>query len=447
MTLTYSQDLAQKIASLDFEAIPFVVIEKLKTCLLYGLSMSACAAEDQQLLDAVLGSFHSPGSVRTLVYPMALSAPDAAFVGGFRMCARGQNDTFADVIAHPGCIVIPAVISLAQALNSTGQQVLTALAVGYETISAVATGVANDVVSKGFRASSVFGVLGAAAACAKLLGLDAKQTAHALGIATQFAGGTMQCWGEATPEWRLQIGNSARAGLIAAQLAQKAYPAASQSLEGKNGFYRAFSGHVPSETPLWAWRVPEVVFKPLPGCLINQAPLYQLLLLMDEHRFSAQQVVSIQVAMSPRNADYPGIKGYGPFDSPVGAIMSCPFMLAVALVTGTLKTSDFNMHYAHSDFHNLSRCIEVVSIEGLGEWASDIEIKLNDGRLIKDVMLDLTGFAFAWEETDRFLREITGEWPWSDGAVRYELLKSVISQLDKRSSISEIIDLLQPRLV
>jgi 2-methylcitrate dehydratase PrpD len=153
--MTYSQQLGQIISGLRYEDIPAPVIQKLKTCLLYGTTMSVTAADDRALLEAVVQMHSAPGQAKTIVLPLQLRAADAAYVDAYRMCSRGQNDTFADIVAHPGCIVIPAVLAVAQECQASGREVLTALAAGYECLASIAAGAAASVVKNRFRATSV----------------------------------------------------------------------------------------------------------------------------------------------------------------------------------------------------------------------------------------------------------------------------------------------------
>ena len=442
--MTYSQQLAQIIANLRYEDIPVPVIQKLKTCLLYGTTMSVTAADDRSLLEAVVQMHSAPGQAKTIVLPLQLRAADAAYVDAYRMCSRGQNDTFADIVAHPGCIVIPAVLAVAQECQASGREVLTALAAGYECLASIAAGAAASVVKNRFRATSVFGVFAAAAAVSKLLGLDAAKTAHALGLASQSSAGTMQCWGEGTPEWRLQVANAARGGVIAARLAQQGFPAASQALEGDSGLYATFAGKAVVAAPQWTWQTPTVVYKPLPGCLINQGPLYQLLTLQRQHHFVAEDVKSITVTLSPRNADYPGTKNYGPFDSPTGAIMSCAFMLATGLRDGTLKITDFDQHYGVGTIHDLSRCVIAQAAEGMSDWGSKVVVLLKNNTVLSDEITDLSRFAFEWDEAQSNLAAMTDEWPFADARVRYQALKGIVQHFENEPSVDGLIDQLRP---
>lgn len=88
--MTYSQQLGKIIASLSYDEIPVSVIHKLKTCLLYGTTMSVTASDDRALLDAVVEMHCAPGKAKTLVLPLQLTAADAAYIDAYRICSRGQ---------------------------------------------------------------------------------------------------------------------------------------------------------------------------------------------------------------------------------------------------------------------------------------------------------------------------------------------------------------------
>ena len=440
--MSHTDILGGRIAGLQFEAIPAEVIDKLKTCLLYGMAMAATAGARDPLELAVHAANEAPGRARVLASGLSRSAADAAYINAFRMCARGQNDTYAHAYAHPGCIVIPAVLALAQDRHCSGRQVLTAMAAGYEVLAAIASGHADAVVGRRFRATSTFGVFAAAAAAARLLDLDARQCAHALSLATQHSAGTMQCWSEGTPEWRIQVGNSARAGIICALLAGRGFPAARQALEGDSGFYQAFAGRPPVGEPGWSWQTPSVIFKPLPGCLINQAPLYLLLALQRRHGFEARQVERIDVWLSERNAAYPGIDRHGPFQAATGAVMSCAFMLAVGLRDRTLRMRDFQALHGPGAIHDLSRRVRVRACAELPDWGARVSVRLNSGATHQDEMVEISRFGFGWAETDALLSTMADEWPWPDGAGRYEQLKQAVAGLDRARDIQGLVSVL-----
>ncbi len=437
---SHTEILGECIAALGVDPLPHAIVEKLKACLLYGLVMAVTAPGIETLEHAAAAAHDGPGDARTFLSGQLRAPADAAYVNALRMCSRGQNDTYSDIYAHPGCIVIPVVLALAQQNGATGEQALRAMAAGYETLYAVASGSAATLLERGLRATSMFGVFASTAAAARMMNLDATRSAHALGLASQHCAGTMQCWIEGSPEWRLQVANAARAGIVCATLARHGYTSARYALEGASGFYRAFAGIDAPPAPNWAWHTPDVVFKPLPGCLINQAPLFLLLQMRREHGFGADDVLAITVMLSHRNASYPGIARHGPFESTTGAVMSGPFMLAVGLRDGTLRMCDFDDLHGPGGIHDLSQRITVTGTPGLPDWGATLEVHLKDGSLLKDQITELSRFAFGWNETDSHLAQLAQEWPWPDGADRYRTLKQIIRRLQEQASLDSILD-------
>ncbi len=436
---SHTEILGERIAAIDLATLPPAIVGKLKTCLLYGLVMAVTAPDIETLERAVSAAHDAPGNARLFVSGQLRAPADAAYVNALRMCSRGQNDTYPDIYAHPGCIVIPVVLALARQNGATGAQALRAMAAGYETLYAVASGSAARLLERGLRATSMFGVFASTAAAAGMMGLNASQTAHALGLATQHCAGTMQCWTEGSPEWRIQVANAARAGIVCATLAQNGYASARHALEGASGFYRAFAGMDAPAAPDWSWHTQDVVFKPLPGCLINQAPLFLLLEMRRRHAFGPHDVHAITVVLSQRNAVYPGIARHGPFESATGAVMSGPFMLAVGLRDGTLRMRDFDDLYGPGDLHHLSQRITVKGEADLPDWGARLEVHLKDGTTLNDRITELSRFAFDWDEADAQLSLLAQEWPWPDGAARYQTLKETVLRLQEQASLDSII--------
>jgi 2-methylcitrate dehydratase PrpD len=101
--------------------------------------------------------------------------------------------------------------------------VVSALVAGYELVPQLAAGAAQASTQRGFRATPVHGVVGAAAACARLLRLDADRCANAVAIAANFACGLVQCYVEGTHEAVVQVAQASRNGYVAALLAEQGF--------------------------------------------------------------------------------------------------------------------------------------------------------------------------------------------------------------------------------
>jgi aconitate decarboxylase len=148
---------------------------------------------------------------------------------------------------HSLSTTLPAILALAELLAERrgreaaprGHELLTALAVGIETQARLRR--ASNQFEPGelvFHPPSTVGPLGSAVASGLLLGLDAEQLTHAIGIAASRAGGLQVNIGSMTKA--LHCGGAAAAGLEAALLAQRGFTADPDALASPRGYGSAF---------------------------------------------------------------------------------------------------------------------------------------------------------------------------------------------------------------
>jgi 2-methylcitrate dehydratase PrpD len=135
--------------------------------------------------------------------------------------------------------VTPVALALAEQRGLSGRAVLEALLLGMEVECRIGLGVAPGHYDRGWHITSTTGVFGAAAAAAKLIGLDAARTAHALGLAASQSSGIIENLPNAGKN--ASMGNAARNGLLAALLAEAGWEAAPTAIEGRNGWARAWA--------------------------------------------------------------------------------------------------------------------------------------------------------------------------------------------------------------
>lgn len=204
-----------------------------------GLMVGAADADAVRIAASVVPP---SGSDRRAVVPGRsgpVAAATAAFLGGIATHYEDFDDTHLRTVAHPGAAVPPAVLALAQAVGADWEVALDAVAVGVEAMLRVADGMSPDHLDRGWHVTPMTGHLGAAAGCARVLGLDARATAHAMGLALVIATGTQSVLG--TMAKPFHPGRAARDGVEAALLAARDWEAPSGVLEGPDGFARSHS--------------------------------------------------------------------------------------------------------------------------------------------------------------------------------------------------------------
>lgn len=200
-----------------------------------------------------------------------LPAPAAALANGSLCHALDFDDTHPASICHVTVVVGPAVLAAAQRQGVTGEEVVAALVVGNEVVTRVGAAAASAYMTRGFHPTSVCGVFGAAAAAARIAGLDTRTTSHALGLAGSTAAGLFEYLADGAETKPLHAGWAAQSGVSAAHLAAEGATGPATVLEGRFGLYHAyFDGPSAVERELsdlgMRWETPNIAFKPYPAC-------------------------------------------------------------------------------------------------------------------------------------------------------------------------------------
>jgi len=202
-----------------------------------------------------------------------LDAMAAAFVNAVAGNLLDFDDTHLRTVIHPAAPVVPVAFALAEAHGRSGAAVLEAVLLGGEVACRIGNMVSPGHYDRGWHITSTCGAFGAAAAAAKLLGLDAEQTAHAIGIAASEAAGIVENLPSAAKN--VSVGNAARHGILAALFAARGWEAAPMALEGPLGWARA-TGDAPDLEAVTQglgedWEIARNTFKPYPAGIVFHA--------------------------------------------------------------------------------------------------------------------------------------------------------------------------------
>ena len=163
----------------------------------------------------------------------------AALINGITSHTFDFDDTHLKTIIHPAGPVASAVLALAEHTGSTGRELIDALVLGIDVACRVGNAMYPDHYDRGWHITGSTGTLGAAAACARLLKLDAQKTTMALGIAASQPIGMREQFGTMTKPFH--PGAAARAGLMSALLASQGFTASAKALEAPRGMMQTVS--------------------------------------------------------------------------------------------------------------------------------------------------------------------------------------------------------------
>ncbi|QEC48026.1 hypothetical protein FSW04_10890 [Baekduia soli] len=335
--------LGRHIAATASTPLAPEVAAKAATCLLDGLALGIAAGAERTTAALLASPLLALGSEGCSVWPGGARAPlsEAVMLNGYAVHARFQDDTDMVAWAHPGSLVLPAAVCVAEATGATLEATLRGIVSGYSVLHWLGARekVGAAVVARAFRASPTLGPVAAAAAAATVLGLDGSQAAHAAAIAAASAGGLIDTVGSGSSDWRFQNGSAAWRGVLGAILAQQGIDGSPSIFESPKGFVRAFAGiDAPDElreapdpaSILTVWS------KPYPALGDNVAVISAALALRRRSPVDPAAITAVRVHQNAHFASYPGTAYRGPYTKATQGIASTPFGVAAALSRGAI---------------------------------------------------------------------------------------------------------------
>ena len=345
--MNITETLAEFCANVSVDSLPADVVERTPLLLLdlIGSIVRARseAAVAPSLLATVAAMGMDNGNARVFGDAATYAPAGAALLNGALGHALDFDDTHAAGTLHPGAPVIPAAIAAAEMTKASGADLLAAIVAGYETCCRIAVALpAGDHYARGFHPSATCGVFGAAAAAARIFGLDTAGIVSALGIALSQSAGSLQFLADGAQTKPFQVGWASMAGLTAATLARNGYKGPAEAIEGRHGFLQGYAPSPRLERVIQdlgsVFELMHTGIKPYPSCRYGHSGIDAVLALRAEHGLQPEEVDSITYGLSNAGLLLVGapIEHKRNPRNIVDAQFSAPFVLSCALVTGAM---------------------------------------------------------------------------------------------------------------
>jgi len=228
----------RRLSSADQDQVRYLLLD----CL--GVSRVGAALAWTKAMIEWASRFAGSGKAPIVGTRLEVAPSIAALINGTAAHGYELDDTHDASMSHPGAVVIPVATALAAEVGASADELLAAIASGYEAMTRVGMAAdAHEVIRDGYHPTALFGGFGAAAAAACLLKLDEYGLARAWGHVLSLAGGSMQFSDEpeGTTVKRLHAGYAAQNGVLAAELAARGVSAPARALEGKYGFLALYA--------------------------------------------------------------------------------------------------------------------------------------------------------------------------------------------------------------
>lgn len=381
MKETLTKILARYIYSLSYKNIPKKAIEKAKDLILDNLGVAYGGygmRQSQIAIELIKDKFESMGNTTVIAHKFKAAAADSAFANSVMMHSMQQDDVHWPTGTHAGSVIIPAALSLGEAEEKTGIDVLTSIVIGYDIVGKLGKTMSTWEIPR--RSTTVFGMFGAAAVAAKLLDLDEEQTANALGYAANFSMGLGECLRTGTTEWSFQNGMTTHNGIISAFLGKSGATTAETTMEGKFGFFNAFLSRVPENIGQVIsdlgrkFEIFNVKSKPYPSCACNHTSIEVMQNMVQDYDLNAENIDKIKVHIAKSASRVPGLTYCGPFETMGQAVISLPFAMAVVVLDKKYTPERCTKKYGDARLNEIAKTVEIIPEDNRERASARIDV-------------------------------------------------------------------------
>jgi 2-methylcitrate dehydratase PrpD len=339
--------LADYAAGLRLNHLPADVVAKARTCLIDTLFGCFLVGRDERPMAALRSvPLDGPRPASTIVGSRHRAAPaDAAFVNAISTAASDRSDTHRPTAVHPGLVVVPAALALAETEGLGGAALIEAIVAGYEVMGRLARALVRPELVAVFRPTPLAGATAGAVAAARVLGLPASQIVAAAALNTHTAAGFNEWVHAGTGEHPFHSGFTGRNAVTSALLARAGATAAATVLDGPSGLLAGFGALARADGLTrdlgGDFEIRQVVHKPAPACFFVQAPCQVAERLVRDNGIRPQDIDRVEIRTTATAARYPGCDNAGPMVTQQDAIMSLQFSVASVLMHGRIAEDNW----------------------------------------------------------------------------------------------------------
>jgi 2-methylcitrate dehydratase PrpD len=311
----------------------------------------------------------------------------AALCNGTAAHALDFDDTNFALMGHPSAPVLAAALAAGELALADGRALVHAFLLGFEVETTLAEVINPAHYEHGWHATCTLGTLGAAAAAARLLGLDAAQTRHALAVAASQSSGLKENFGTMTKPFH--AGHAARSGVLSALMAREGWTASEHAIEGPQGFLSVLGAGKRALEPLgtlgapWKILTTGVAVKPYPSCACTHSIIDSTLEIRRSQSVRPEEIEEVTIGVA---AGVPRILIHARPRTGLEGKFSAQFSAAAALTDGRVGIATFQDERVQDPA--IRRLMERVRVSVDPEIPTDLErhmwtrvtVRCTDGR-------------------------------------------------------------------
>ncbi len=358
-----------------------------------GCAAGGSREEDVELMIQFLAEFNGKAEATLVGRAEKLDALNAAFINSMSSAALAFNYTHFVTVAHPTSPVAAALLALAERQPVCGKDFLHALILGVEIQCRVGNilCVAPAQSAVGLSVQGLVGGIGAAVAAGKVLGLDEKRMAIAIGLAANQSAGLREA--QSTMGSHFTPAHAARCGLMAALLAERGFECSDTMLEGAKGFAVSFAQPPNLDVAIdnlgKTFEILTLAYKPYPSGVVIHPIIDACLEITGKHAFDTQHIERIELTLNSlagklTNVMEPKDRGQ--------ALVSLQHWAAAALVYKAGGVAQVTNNVVRDPaISALRRKVSFKNDDSVGREAAHLRVVLEDGKTMETTVLHCRG--------------------------------------------------------
>lgn len=335
--------LAKYFSNISYDNFTVEEVAQTKKLILdlLGACFTGSQTKPASIITDYINSIKEVKQATLIGHKLRTTGAYAALGNGTYAHSLELDDGHRGAMAHPGTVIIPAAMAACEKYRGNGKDFIKSVITGYEAMLKIGMAVAPTHREKHFHPTATVGCFGAAVAVGNIIGLDSKEMSNALGIAGSLASGLFEFLEKGSMVKRLHAGQAAYNGFFASELAALGYGGPDTILEGKEGFFKAFSENYCIEVfnklgdP---FEIMNTYLKPYPTCRHIHATIDGVKNIIKTHDdIGLNKIESVEVS-TYKSASYLSKSSIKSF---LDAQFSIPYAVAVTLESGDALLNQF----------------------------------------------------------------------------------------------------------
>jgi 2-methylcitrate dehydratase PrpD len=390
--MSISVQLAKRIVALRYEDLPEAAVKSAKMAILdtVGVTLAGASEEPTRIVERVLGEGAKDGPSLVLGRDRRTACLDAALINGTAAHALDFDDCSNTMGGHPSAPIVPGLLALAEEVDAGGRELLLAYIAGFETETRIGRGVNFHHYEKGWHPTATLGIFGAAAACARLLGLPEERVATALSLSVSLASGVKANFGTMTKP--LHVGQCSRNGVFAALLAREGFTANPEAFEHAQGFFNLFNGPgtFDANKILDHWAdpldivTPGVAIKQYPCCGSTHSAIDAMIEIVRAHPIEPERVTQVDCWIHARRLKHTNRPDP---QSALEAKFSLQYCVARALMHGKVTLEHFeDAAFRDPEARRITERVHAApytetQFDATNHFGAEVAVKLDGGQI------------------------------------------------------------------